>query len=77
MANKRRRRAESTPTTGANGEALGQRATGLPAITRTTRQAAKDTTITSIAQLVGISKATKGRPITMVALNKVGKVNGL
>ena len=77
MANKRRRRAESTPTTGTNGEALGQRATGPPATTRTTRQAAKATTITSTAQPVGISKATKGRPTTMAALNKAGKANGL
>ena len=77
MANKRRRRVESILITGVNGEAFGQRVIGLPAITRTIRQAAKATTITSIAQLVGISKATKGRPITMAALNKVGKVNGL
>jgi len=77
MANKRRRRAESTPTTGANGEALSQRATGPPATTRTTRQAAKATITTSTAQPVGISKATKGRPIIIAALNKAGKANGL
>jgi len=62
---------------GANGEALSQRATGLPATTRITRQAAKATTTTSTAQPVGISKAIKGRPTTMAALNKAGKVNGL
>jgi len=77
MANKRRRRAESIPITGVNGEALGQRAIGLPAITRITRQAVKATTTTNTAQLVGISKATKGRPITIIVLNKAGKVNSL
>ena len=77
MANKRRRRAESTLITGANGEAFSQRATGLLAITRIIRQAAKAITTTSTAQPVGISKATKGRPITIVVLNKAGKANGL
>ena len=77
MANKRRKRVENIPITGANGEALGQRVIGLPAITKIIRQAAKATTTTSTAQLVGISKAIKGRPITMVVLNKVGKANGL
>jgi len=77
MANKRRRRAESTLITGANGEAFSQRATGLLAITRIIRQAAKAITTTSTAQPVGISKATKGRPIIIAALNKAGKANGL